>query len=218
MFTVIAIKGEVMTDYYANKAANKYYEEKRRSERPGMFRGTNYVTGAQLNAEDEQRRLLEQQALKNRGALDVVEREQSGATTRQTLADAGALKRKQLEENRLLSRLGFDREKFGQEITQRRNESDEDFWLRRQKQMQEAKQFDITENRLRDFLSLQKETEENKNLLETFKALNQGIGIDEINNYDQNRLNFLRTMMSPEAEAVLNQRALGTIDTEKILY
>lgn len=62
-------------------------------QRPGMFRGTNYVTGAQLDAEDEQRRELEMQRLKNTGQLDVTELQQTGATTRTGMTEGGATQR-----------------------------------------------------------------------------------------------------------------------------
>jgi len=71
-----------------------------------MFRGTNYVTGAQLDAEDAYKSELGIQKLKNKGLLNVADRRQTGETDRTEMSQEGQTGRTKLEQAGMTGRLG----------------------------------------------------------------------------------------------------------------
>ena len=77
--------------------------------RKGMFRGTNFVSNAQQEAERKQSGLMDMQALQNKGALDPVKYRQDAMSGR----DA--------------NQLGFDRSKYQQTFDETRRTGDRDF-------------------------------------------------------------------------------------------
>jgi len=98
----------VSSDQRSKKLRKEFYENKYGPKRQGMYRGTNFVSGAQLDAEDAQRRELEMQKLKNQGQLAVEDRRQVGGTTRTNLEQAGL-------DQRFKGDLGFRQDELNQQ-------------------------------------------------------------------------------------------------------
>jgi len=96
--------------YEAKRAADRFYAEGRKNSRPGMWRGMNFVSGAQLDAEDEQQRKLAQLELTNEGQLAVEDRKQVGGTARTNLEQMAWNQRHGAE-------LGFKYDDLGRQVT-----------------------------------------------------------------------------------------------------
>jgi hypothetical protein len=210
-----------MTNYYAKKAADRFYNEQRQNRRPGVWRGLTYVTGEQLNAEDEQRRKLEQQQLVNQGNLDAAKIAQQGATTRTGLEQAGMTKRTGMEQEGLMQRQKSDLAYKYDMLDLEREKSDQDFWQQKADRDLKAQQFDRMENRLQSAQDFDQSRGYN------LRALQAAAGFkpDELGNMpDPGRfLSFLSEMNNPTKademkkllEALAIQQNTSEIDTQR---
>jgi hypothetical protein len=164
--------------YEAKRAADRFYAEGRKNSRPGMWRGMNFVSGAQLDAEDEQQRKLAQLELMNEGQLAVEDRRQVGGTQRTTLEQAGL-------GQRLGDELGFRQDELGlrqAEIGKKygladrrlgldREIADQDFWYKYTQLKQLGDQATTSEKRLRDQMENELALKKERLGLEKFNAL-----------------------------------------------
>lgn len=100
----------------AHKRFQQYVKDKKKPTRNGMFQGTTFVTGAELDAQDAQKRAIELEKLKQAGEIKKIGLEQSGANNRANIQQKGVLAvtdRGQLgETKRQGMKTSFDREKF----------------------------------------------------------------------------------------------------------
>lgn len=194
-------------DFYRQKAANAGAARREADPTNWANQRRDFLIDQRQKRMDDftAARELEKQRLANKGQLDVEDLRQTGATTRTGMTEGGALKRLGMTESGLNQR-------FGQELQQRRNESDEDFWLRREELEKQNKQFQATHSLARDRLGYEQGAAEDTNRLRLFEHLNQTNPLTGQSNFELNRDRYNLFSMTPEAQAALNERILGNLD------